>query len=322
MLYWLLYLHGRLVHHAASTSCCVEYFVSPGLLPGVLAILAFGMTLPFTRLAVLDSSAASVFIVRLLIASALALVVLLILRVSIPARRYWLPIGIVSAGVVFGFPLFTSLAMDSEAASHGGVVLGILPLATAVGGALINGEKPGWLFWLVAAIGSALVVVYSLVTGGGSFSLGDLWLILAIASAAIGYALGGRLSGQMPAWQVISWALAPALPVGVLMLLASSESLSLVGRLFSSERAGESGMLFLSLMYLGLISQYGGFLLWYRALVLDGIARASQLQLLQPFFTLAGATWLLGEHIDSLSVLFASLIILTVFLSRKLSGTA
>jgi len=309
----------------------IEFMIqsTSGLLPGILAIAAFALTLPLTRIAVLETSPMTVFVLRLVMASLAATLVLLLLRVPKPARRHWMPIMITSAGVVFGFPLFTSLAMQSEAAAHGGVVLGILPLATAIAGAIINRENPGLPFWLVAGAGSALVVLFSWMSGNGVISGGDVYLLLAIISAAAGYAYGGRLSRHLPAWQVISWALGPALPVGLVALMFLDVSFTSLWSLFLSASTEGSSVLsanesllnaslVFSLLYLGLISQYAGFLLWYRALALDGIARASQLQLLQPFMTLAASAVLLGETIDRLTIVFAVLILASVALSRQL----
>jgi len=301
-----------------------------GLLPGILAIAAFALTLPLTRIAVLATSPMTVFVLRLAMASLAATLVLLLLRVPLPARQFWIPMVVTSAGVVFGFPLFTSLAMQSEAAAHGGVVLGILPLATAIGGAIINRDNPGLPFWLVAGAGSALVVLFSWMSGNGVISGGDIYLLLAIVSAAAGYAYGGRLSLHLPAWQVISWALAPAFPIALLALMFLDLSDARLWSVFKPAiREGSSvtseyvllfnASLFFSLLYLGLVSQYAGFLLWYRALALDGIARASQLQLLQPFMTLAASAVLLGEMIDRLTIVFAVLILASVALSRQLS---
>lgn len=294
-----------------------------GLLPGLLAIVAFGLTLPFTRIAVLDSSPWVVFLLRLVIASGVATLALLVLRVSIPKPHLWLRIATVCAGVVVGFPLFTSLAMNTEAAAHGGVVLGILPLATAVCGVFINGERPSFLFWVVAIIGSALVITFSWLSSGGAISGSDGYLLLAIVSAAIGYAVGGKLSRLMPAWQVISWALAPALPVGLVGLYfldepSTSNLIALLNNL-QTHGVGSAYAWLGALLYLGLISQYAGFLLWYKALALDGVARASQLQLFQPFVTLAGAWLILDEQIDFVTVVFALLILLTIVLSRHAS---
>ena len=287
--------------------------VRQGLLPGVLGIVAFALTLPFTRIAVLESSPLDVFTLRLFIASAVAALVLWLTRTPFPPRQTWLMLSLVVLGVVFGFPLFTSLAMHSEASAHGGVVLGILPLATALVATLMHKERPTAAFWVTALMGSILVLVFSLIGGAAStdvgISYGDIYLFLAIVSASLGYAAGGGLSRIMPAWQVISWALAVCLPVGLLLLLTVD---------FANLRQSDSAFRFTgSLLYLGLISQYGGFLLWYRALALDGVARASQIQLSQPFLTLIGAWLLLDETIDIVTIVFAVLILLTIVISRQ-----
>ena len=284
--------------------------VRQGLLPGVLGIVAFALTLPFTRIAVLESSPLDVFALRLFIASAIAALVLWLTRAPFPPRETWRTFSLVVAGVVFGFPLFTSLAMNSEASAHGGVVLGVLPLATAVTASIMNRERPTAAFWWIAIMGSALVVMFSLMGGASTgISLGDIYLFLAIASASVGYAAGGGLSRVLPAWQVISWALALCLPVGLLLLVSVD---------FAALKQTDSVFRFTTaLLYLGLVSQYGGFLLWYRALALDGVARASQIQLLQPFLTLIGAWLLLDETIDIVTIVFAILILLTIVLSRQ-----
>ena len=45
-------------------------------------------------------------------------------------------------GVVFGFPLLTSMAMRYVEPVHASVMLGVLPLATAAIGAVLNKQRP------------------------------------------------------------------------------------------------------------------------------------------------------------------------------------
>jgi len=292
-----------------------------GILLGTLGVAAFGLTLPFTRIAVQASSATETVLVRLLIAGCLALPVCLLTRSRLPRGRDLLDLFGVVAGVVIGFPLFTSLAMRTDAAAHGGVILGILPLATAVAGTLLNGERPSPGFWLGALAGTALVLVFAVLSStpgaAAGLSAGDGWLLAAIVSAAVGYTLGGRLSRRRPAWQVISLALALATPLILVACALAGIGPGRVIGLLSAREVPLSATL--SLLYLGLISQYGGFLLWYRAIAIDGVARTSQLQLLQPFFTLAGAWYLVGERIDASTVGFTLAIIGCVLVSRRLS---
>ena len=97
-------------------------------------------------------------------------------------------------GVVIGFPVLSAWAMQTVPASHGGVVLGLLPLATAVVAVCISNERPSIRFWISGVAGSILVIAYSFQKGLGSFHLVDLALFGAILCAAIGYAVGGQLS--------------------------------------------------------------------------------------------------------------------------------
>ena len=111
------------------------------------------------------------------------------------------------------FPFLMALAMQTVDASHGGVVLGILPIATALVAVVITHERPKPLFWIASIIGAALVIAFAMRQGGGALSAGDLLLFAAVATSAVGYAFSGRITAQMPGWEVISWQLVLALPV-------------------------------------------------------------------------------------------------------------
>jgi hypothetical protein len=51
------------------------------------------------------------------------------------------------------------------------------------------------------------------------------------------------------------------------------------------------------LAYLAAVSQFGGFLVWYRSLAALGVPRASQLRLAQPLLTLVWSVLVLGERL-------------------------
>ena len=59
------------------------------------------------------------------------------------------------------------------------------------------------------------MIAFALRQGGGALSAGDLFLFACVAVSAIGYAFSGRLTAQMPGWEVISWVLVIALPVSL-----------------------------------------------------------------------------------------------------------
>jgi drug/metabolite transporter (DMT)-like permease len=100
-------------------------------------------------------------------------------------------------GVVVGFPVLSAWAMEYVPASHGGVVLGILPLATAAAGVCISKERPSFGFWMTGLVGSLTVISFALHEGSGALEKADFALLGAVVSAAIGYAMGGQLSKEL-----------------------------------------------------------------------------------------------------------------------------
>ena len=109
-----------------------------------------------------------------------------------------------------------ALAMAKVPASHGGVVLGILPLATAAAAALLAHERPSLGFWLASTAGAIIVLVFMVRnSGANTVHLGDLYLLGTVTSGALGYTLSGRLSRKLPGWEVISWQVALFLPLSL-----------------------------------------------------------------------------------------------------------
>jgi drug/metabolite transporter (DMT)-like permease len=73
----------------------------------------------------------------------------------------------------------------------------------------------------------------------------------------------------------------------------------------------------LALLYVALFPQWIGFFAWNAGLAMGGIARVSQMQLLQPFVTLAFAAIFIGEPITPQIVLFAAAVVATVAISTR-----
>jgi drug/metabolite transporter (DMT)-like permease len=79
-----------------------------------------------------------------------------------------------------------------------------------------------------------------------------------------------------------------------------------------------SGLTWAGFLYLALVSQLGAFLLWYRGMAIGGIARVSQAQLLQPFFTIGASAVLLNERIQLTTIAFAVVVVITVAVGRRM----
>lgn len=277
-----------------------------GYLYGFVGVAAFALTLPATRIAVRALDPVFIGLGRALGAAMLAALYLLLVRARRPSLADARRLAVVAAGVVVGFPILTAWAMRHVDASHGGVVLGILPLATVMAGFVLNGERPSARFWFFAVLGSALVVGYSLVRAGGAIEWADLALLGAVASAAVGYAQGARLAQAMGGMQVISWTLVIAAPfIAVPVLLTAPASL------------GQPASAWLAFAYVMVVSQFLGFVPWYRGLALGGLAKVSQVQLLQPFLTILASVFIVGEPADATTWIVALLVVAVVAMGKS-----
>lgn len=277
-----------------------------GLVLGLIGVIVFSGSLPGTRLAVSFFDAGFVTFGRAAFAGLAGAVTLLLLRRSFP-RTHALPLALIGVTLVFGFPGFMALAMLTVPSAHGGVVLGILPLTTALFATLLAGERPSPLFWLCTLAGAALIIIFTLRDGNFGFAPGDAWLLAAGITASLGYVVSGKLTGQMPGWEVISWALVLMLPFA----------------LFGTVWFWQDGYIqaptapLLAFLYVGLGPMYLGFFAWNAGLHLGGIARVGQVQLLQTFFTLAIAWLVLGEAVSAETWGFALVVLLVILAGRK-----
>jgi drug/metabolite transporter (DMT)-like permease len=284
-----------------------------GLWLGLLGVLIFSATLPFARLAVGSAEAPQlspwfVSIGRAAIAGLLAIAVLWFNKAARPSRSDLGLLLITAAGVVFGFPLLTTWAMRYVPSAHGAVVTGLLPLVTALFGALIHRDRPSLGFWICAFLGSVVVVAFALRQGDGSLHAADWALFAAMIAAPMGYATGAKLSAKFGAVNTICWVLVIALPL----------TLPLSLWFMPSEPARYSMSAWLGFAYVSLFSQFIGFFAWYEGLALGGVARVSQTQLLQPFFTLLLGALLLGERLEVATLGFALIVVALVFIGRKM----
>ena len=278
-----------------------------GLLLGLLGVLAFSFTLPFSRIAAPQLGGLWVGIERAVLAAALASVILFARHESWPERRHWRPICIAALGTVLGFGPLSSLAMQYLPASHGIVVVGLLPAATAVMAVLRAGEHPPRAFWVACAAGVVAVLIFAIAQGAGRPQWGDVLLLGAVLAAGLGYAEGAQLTKEIGGWRVISWSLVFSIPVLLVLSLALY--------LWHGWPTGDANAWW-SMLYLGSVSMFFGFFPWYRGLAIGGVAKVGQLQLVQPVLSLIWAALLLGEHLSLGTILASILVIASAALSR------
>lgn len=293
-----------------------------GLWLGLIGVVVFALTLPMTRLATgtVDAPQFSPWFVtwaRAALAGGLSALFLLATRSRLPTPAERGPLLLSLAGNVIGYPLLLGWALRHVSSGHAAVITALLPLATAAVAAWLLHQRARIGFWLFAALGSVLVGVYSLLrawqTGatighGTGLVWADALLVGAVIAASLGYVGGAKVTPTLGAERVISWVCVLALP------------LTVPGALITWPEQPVAHTSWWALVYVGVFSMWAGFFAWFRGLALGGALRVSQLQLLQPFISIAAAVPLLGESLDAMTLGFALAVVATVFMGRRMAA--
>jgi drug/metabolite transporter (DMT)-like permease len=280
-----------------------------GLALGFIGMCMFAGTLPATRLAVAGFDPFFLTVIRAAIAGISGLIVIVLTRRNLPPCSLWSEFFLAAFFTVVCFPLSVALAMMTLPAAHGGVVLGILPLATAAAAVILAHERPSIGFWVVGIIGAGIVLTFVYRQGSGDgFFIADLFLLGTVISGAIGYTLSGRLTARMPGWEVISWQVVICLPLSLVATLV----------LWPADITNVPLLPWLGLGYVSFVSQYTAFFVFNAALAMSGIARVGQVMLLQPFVIVGLALPVNKEPIQLDTILFAAAVVATVLIGQKM----
>lgn len=282
-----------------------------GLSYAFLGVLIFSFTLPMVKLALPGFSPWTLTFGRAALAGLLAAILLKRARIKFPEKELIGPLLITAGGIVIGWPILTTLALTETTSAHAAVITAGLPLATAVLAVFRLHEKVPKAFWAAALVGTFTLVIYAWLNGGqeGSSLKADLFLVGAVVAAAIGYAEGAILSKVMPGWQVVSWCVVLTLPLTMPYFLISLW----LGR----ETHSITSVSLLAFLFTAFGSMYFGFFAWYRGLSELGVARGSQVQLVQSLLTLLWSALLLGEIVTGKTLVAASVVVVCVAITQK-----
>ena len=287
-----------------------------GFIFGFVGILIFSLTPPATKIALgPDNNALTPEFItfgRSALAGIMSLIYLFFFKKKKPSVKYIFNILIVALSLSIGFPLFLSLGLIHSTSTHAAVILTLMPLMTAVFASFYFKQKASLGFWICAIIGCIVVIIYTLIHGQSNnqiieFSYSDILFFISVIAGATGYVFGAKLTKIMGSVDVISWALALAMPFHLALAvyyfpIKEIPTISWIG-----------------FLYAALFSQWIGFFAWYKALDLGGAVRVSQIQLFMPFLTFFFSIILLGETLDFFTIFFSIITILLIYLSRKMS---
>ncbi len=277
-----------------------------GLLFAFIGVFAFSLSLPFTKMALKSFDPLFTAFARPVIAAALAIPLMLLLKVPALPRQLWRPTAFTALGAVFGWPILIAIALQRTTSSHVSVIAAVMPLVTAIIAVIKHRKHPGLSFWIASILGTALLVFFSISRGGTSSSdlLTDLIIIGAVIASSYCYVEGAGLTNHLPGWQVISWVVVISLPIAIPGTIAVYLATASEYTLHLDAVIGMLGI--------GLSSMYLGFFAWYRGLRDFGVAHGSQVQQLQAIMTLGWSALLLGEVVTLTMVLSAIGIVLCV----------
>ena len=133
-----------------------------GNLLGILAVISFSLTLPFTKFLTKSLNFYEIGSLRAIIACSMAFLIIAYKKEEWPHKADILKFIMTGFGVVLGFPFLVALGMETVSSGHGGVILASLPLSTAVFSTLLSQEKPSLLFWLLSFLGFLVVCTFSI----------------------------------------------------------------------------------------------------------------------------------------------------------------
>ena len=279
------------------------------ILAATFCIILFSLTVPFTRIAALQTSPEAIIYFRLL-GAALVSVIYILKDAWIPPKSAWRGILFTSLGSVIGFASFTAFAMREVPGAHAAVGLAAMPIVTAIYSTLRDRTNPGLKFWIFASSGTLLSFAFFFFMSIGDLVLGDLFLVLAVFSAAFGYVEGGRMSRIHGGRRVMSWAIVATLPLVIPAALYYFISSNF--NIYGIEIDG-----WLSIAYLAIISQSLGMFLWFKVLAIGPMEKIALVQLLQPFFTLLASIIFLHESVFTSTWVIAALVAACILGANK-----
>ena len=277
-----------------------------------LAVIVWGATPAVTKLAVGQFDALSVALMRTVFAAPVALAIVALYRVPIPAtgKGRWFLVASSVSGLI-GFVLLFTIGMRYTSGNHGALILAALPLFTGVVAALMEWRPLPLRWWLgsaLALIGEAVLVMRdgSLDAGG---LLGDLMVLVAAFFSSAGYVFAAQLAKTgYGSRNVVLWSVLIAAGVMAPLLVVTAD----VAQFRAADLVGWG-----SIAYLAFGSTMLAYVAWIWALGRGGIARVGLAQYLQPPLGVLAAVILLGEPVTPPIIVAGAAIIAGVVIATR-----
>lgn len=289
-----------------------------GYVFAAIGIFGFSATFIGIALGTTGFSPTIIAIGRIIPAGIGAIIALKISRQPLlPPRDTWSQIWMVALGLVFGFPIFSTLAMRTVPAAEAGVLVALGPVLSAIIAiAIFKHKKLAPMFWVAASAGTiaAMLFAYSRANGIGG---GELWgygaMFIAMIFGQLGNVSAATITARHKAFHVISWAIIISIPI---ML-----PLTVIELVVNPITQWPSIEAWVGFMWVSLYSIFIGHYFMANALNTIGIVKASQLQLLQPISTMVLAIIILQDHVSLITWISAIAIVAAVGWTQKINSS-
>lgn len=278
----------------------------------VLSAVIFGATPAATAFAVAGLDGILVGFLRTILAVPLVFVIIVVGRLAPPGNaQEWGLLAVSCLAGFVGFTLLFTVGVAKTSTAHAGLILGAIPLTTGMAEAVLTRKLPSRLWFVGAAtaiFGEALLIFGRQGHVGEATLGGDLLVVVATISAAVGYMAGSRLSSRIGTWQTTTWGivLASALMLPFLVWLST-------GTDWMAVPASAWG----GLAYMAILTTVVAYAAWYWAMAAGGIVRVAPVQYLQPLVALVLAVLIFSEAMTPTLLVAAALILTGVALARK-----
>lgn len=279
-----------------------------------IAIIGFGFTLIGVTLGSESFDTITMSLGRVVPAGILAVIALKAMKQPLlpPREAYPLILGS-SAGIIIGFPLLSTFALETVAAADAAVIGSLTPMVTAIVATLIGHQKPKYMFWVAAGLGAFAAMSLAYLKGGTDFGGGGAWGYLAmgfaVLFASMGHISGSTLVAKYSSFTVLSWAVIISIPVQLPIAVANWVANPITewptwSALF--------GFLYVSSFSLAI----GNFML-NKGLFVIGLAKGAQLQLLKPIVTMILSIVILKVAVSPITWVVALVILVSVAWSQR-----
>lgn len=287
-----------------------------GAIAALVAVIFWGISFVATKAVLAELAPAALVGARFALGTLTLFAILAVRRGGVrPPRESWLPLVAMGFVGVFVHQMVQVHGLALTTAVRTGWLISLIPIWSALLGALVAGERLTGVQRLGLAIGfgGCLLILTRGELGFGSLALpstrGDLLVLASTLNWAI-YGVLGRATLRRVGAQT---ATAVAVAAGTAMLLPFALAAGMLSGLAALSATGWGALLFLGVGCSGL-----AYLAWYAALDHLGPTRAAAFLYVEPLVTHAFAVALLGEPVAATTVL-GGLVVLagTVLVQRR-----